>query len=342
MSNHSSQSRSDGFSEFREFIQNHHRFLIVTHMGPDGDGLLSCLALSLYLKEKGRNAIVVTEDEIPDFVSFFNVEEIILSSDKLLTQNEWKNDFDSVLILDAGKLSRLGKLESPILSSSLPIAIMDHHIREDDDPDCPKLVDENASSVGELLSDFLEEEKYDFRNLKLARLLYAAIVYDTGQFRFTNTTSKTLNWGKRFVELGVNPGEAYSIFWESNGIGSVKLLAKLMSELKILCNDRLASFRLTQKDLKEFGVKKEETDEFISIPRGIDSIEVVVFCSELENGKIRVSLRSKGKVEIHEVAMKFGGGGHAFASGVRMRGPIEKAEEKILSALSDQIKKTLD
>ncbi len=330
------------FSQFRDFIQKHHRFLIITHMGPDGDGLLSCLALSLYLKEKGCQATVVTEDEIPDFVSFFNVEQTILSSDNLLEQHEWENKFDSVLMLDAGKLSRLGKLEVPILSSRLPIAIMDHHIPEEEDPECPKVVDQNASSVGELLSDFLEEEKYNFKNLKLSRLLYSAIVYDTGQFRFTNTTAKTLNWGKRFIEIGVEPGEAYRIFWESNSIGSVKLLAKLMSELKILCNARLASFRLTQEDLKTFKVNKEETDEFISIPRGIDSVEVVVFCSELLNGKIRVSLRSKGKVEIHDVAMKFGGGGHAFASGVRMRGPIEKAEEKILSALSDKIKETLD
>lgn len=341
MSNNPKLTKSDQFSHFRDFIQNHNKFLIVTHIGPDGDGLLSCLALSLYLIEKGRNAVVVTEDQIPDFVSFFNVEKIVMSSYDLLKQNKWENNFDSVLLLDAGKLSRLGKLELPVLSSSLPIAIMDHHIPENDDPDCPKVVDENASSVGELLSDFLEEEKYNFKNLKLARLLYAALVYDTGQFRFTNTTSKTLNWAKRFLELGVNPGEAYSIFWESNGIGSVKLLAKLMSELKILCNDRLASFNLTQDDLNKFGVKKEETDEFISIPRGINSVEVVVFCSELENGKIRVSLRSKGNVEIHDVAMKFGGGGHAFASGVRMRGPIYQAEEKILHALSEKITKTL-
>ncbi|MED5579005.1 MAG: DHH family phosphoesterase [Nitrospinota bacterium] len=342
MSKNQKLTKPDRFSEFRDFIQNHNRFLLVTHMGPDGDGLLSCLAFALYLIEKGGSATVVTEDEIPDFVSFFNIGKTVMSSCDLLKQKNWEKNFDSVILLDAGKLSRLGKLEDPVSLSSLPITIMDHHIPENDDPDYPKIIDENASSIGELLAEFLDEEKYDFKNLKLIRLLYAAIVYDTGQFRFSNTTNKTLKWAKRFVELGVDPGEAYSIFWESNGIGSVKLLAKLMSELKILCNDRLASFKLTRNDLKKFGVKKEETDEFISVPRGISSIEVVVFCSELENGKIRVSLRSKGKVEIHDVAIKFGGGGHAFAAGVRMRGPIEKAEEKILSALSDKIKETLD
>ena len=129
-------------------------------------------------------------------------------------------------------------------------------------------------------------------------------------------------------------------FKPENGQNLSEELDKIVEE-KIVEKEKDEELKENLIDIFK-SVLEEETDEFISIPRGIASVEVVVFCSELDNGKIRVSLRSKGKVEIHEVAMKFGGGGHAFASGVRMRGPIEKAEEKVLSALSDQIKKTLD
>ena len=329
------------FQPLRDFLEKHDRFLLLTHIGPDGDGLLACLALSRYLHEIGKQATVVTEDKVPAFAAPFDPEGLVRGRRDLLAHDDWAARFDACLILDTGKASRLGRLEEPLETSGLPLAVVDHHIREDDNIDCPSVIDAGAAAVGELMADFMEEEGYAFHNPLINRALMAAIVYDTGQFRFTNTTKRTLNWAARLVELGASPGEAYSIFWESNGAGSVKLLGELMSRMTIDCGGRLAWFTLSSREMERFGVSRDETEEYISVPRSIESVEVIAFLSELENGRIRVSMRSKGRVEIHDVARTFGGGGHAFAAGARMRAPLDEAARLVTAALAGKIRDVL-
>ncbi len=329
------------FQPLRDFLARHEHFLLLTHIGPDGDGLLACVALSRYLREIGKNATVVTEGSVPAFVASFDPEGLVRSQEDLLAQKDWAERFDASLILDTGKASRLGRLEEPLRAAGLPLAVVDHHIREEDNIDCPSVIDAEAAAVGEMIADFMEEEGYPFDNPLITRALMACLVYDTGQFRFTNTTRRTLNWASRFVELGANPGEAYSIFWESNGAGSVKLLGELMNRMTLDCGGRLVWFTMSAGDLRRYGVSRDETEEYISVPRSIESVEVVAFLSELENGRIRVSLRSKGRVEIHDVARMFGGGGHAFAAGARMRPPLDEAARLVTAALAEKIRDVL-
>lgn len=340
MSTEQTQSQSR-FQPLRDFLEQHERFLLLTHVGPDGDGLLACVALSRYLKATGKHATVVTEDKTPVFVAPFDPEGLVRSREDLLAQEDWAARFDACLILDTGKASRLGRLEEPLKAGGLPLAVVDHHIREEDNIDCPSVIDAGAAAVGEMIADFLDEEGYAFDDLLVTRALMAALVYDTGQFRFTNTSRRTLNWAARLVELGASPGEAYSIFWESNGAGSVKLLGTLMSRMALDCGGRLAWFTLSAQELDRFGVSRSETEEYISVPRSIESVEVIAFLSELENGRIRVSMRSKGRVEIHDVARTFGGGGHAFAAGARMRPPLEEAARLVTAALAEKIRNVL-
>ena len=231
----------------RDFLAQHNRFLLLTHIGPDGDGLLASVALSRYLREIGKHATVVTEDKAPVFVASFDPEGLVRSRGDLLAQEDWAERFDACLILDTGKASRLGRLEEPLMASGLPLAVVDHHIREEDNIDCPSVIDPDAAAVGEMIADYLDEEGYPFDDPLITRALMACLVYDTGQFRFTNTSKRTLNWAARLVELGASPGEAYSIFWESNGAGSIKLLGELMSRMTLDCGGRLAWFTLSDE-----------------------------------------------------------------------------------------------
>ena len=329
------------FQPLRDFLSRHNRFLLLTHAGPDGDGLLACVALSRYLRRVGKGATVVTEDRTPAFAAPFDPEGLVLEREALLAEKDWARRFDACLVLDAGKASRLGRLEAPVAASGLPLAVVDHHIEEEDNIDCPSVIDPAAAAVGEMIADYLDEEGYPFDDPLVARALMAAIVYDTGQFRFTNTTSRTLGWAARLVELGARPGEAYSLFWESNGAGSVKLLGALMSRMTLDCGGRLAWFALPAKERERYGVSRGETEEYVSVPRSIASVEVVAFFSELESGRVRASLRSKGRVEVHEVARTFGGGGHAFAAGARVRAPLEEAARRIADALAEKIRAVL-
>lgn len=329
------------FRPLRDFLSQRRRLLLLTHVGPDGDGLLSGIALSRYLRLRGKQATVVTEDRVPAFAAPFDPEGLVRARQELLAHEDWASRFDGCIVIDAGKASRLGRLEAPVAASGLPLAVIDHHIREEDNIDCPSVVDPEAAAAGEMIADYLDEEGYAFDDPLITRALMAAVVYDTGQFRFTNTSKRTLGWAARLVALGASPGEAYSIFWESNSAGSVRLLGALMSRLTLECGGRLAWFSLSARELERFGVARAETEEYISVPRSIESVEVVAFFSELPNGRTRVSLRSKGRVEIHDVAQAFGGGGHAFAAGARLRAPLDEAARLLAAALARKIRSVL-
>jgi len=175
------------FQPLRDFLKRHDRFLLLTHIGPDGDGLLACVALSRYLREVGKQATVVTEDRVPAFVAPFDPEGLVRARKDILAQEDWASRFDACLILDTGKASRLGRLEEPVKASGLPLAVVDHHIREEDNIECPSVIDAGAAAVGEMIADYLNEEGYAFDDLLITRALMAALVYDTGQVRLTNT-----------------------------------------------------------------------------------------------------------------------------------------------------------
>lgn len=334
-------SAADRFQEIRTFIESHNKFLLLTHVGPDGDGLLTCMAIGRYLRAIGKEGLVVTNGRVPVFAGPYDPEGLVRTHTELLSAEDWASRFDAILVIDTGKPSRLGHLEEPVKASQLPLCIIDHHIREEGDFEAPSCIDTAAAAVGEIVADFLEAQGDRFGDPLIVRLLLATLVYDTGQFRFTNTTARTLNWAARLVELGGSTNEAFSIFWESNSAGSLKLMGHLMSNLHIECGGRLAWFSLSKEERERFGVSKEETEDYILYPRSIASVEAIVFFSEAEPGRVRVSLRSKGTVKIHGVALQFGGGGHAFAAGARKKGTLEEVAQVVIKAVAQEIRSTL-
>lgn len=339
--NHENKSGTSLFGAVREFIDGHGSFLLLTHVGPDGDGLLACVALSQHLRAKGKKATVAAEGSYPKFLAPYDSEGLVRTLDELSAHEDWAGHFDAVLVIDTGKPKRVGKFRHALAASGLPVAVIDHHIREEGDFDGPSVIEPSSAAVGEMIAEFLEEEGDDFSDPLIVRALFAALSYDTGHFRFTNTTEKTLRWASFLMEKGANPNEAYTVFWESNSAASVKLLGHLMGNLHVECGGRLAWFALSKKDLEDFGVQREETEEYITVPRSIASVEVIAFFSELEKNMIRVSLRSKGRITIHEVATQFNGGGHAFAAGARSGDSLEKTTADITKALAEKIRADL-
>ncbi len=336
--NYENKTETGQFDSVREFIAGHDSFLLLTHVGPDGDGLLACVALSQHLRARGKKATVAVEGSYPSFAAPYDPEGLVRTLDELSAHEDWADHFDAVLVIDTGKPKRIGKFRHPLAASGLPVAVIDHHITEEDNFEGPSAIEPSSAAVGEMIAEFLEEEGDDFSDSLIVRTLFAALSYDTGHFRFTNTTEKTLKWASFLMEKGANPNEAYAIFWESNSAASVKLLGHLMSNLHLECGGRLAWFALSKKELDDFGVLREETEEYITVPRSIASVEVIAFFSELEKNLIRVSLRSKGRITIHEVATQFSGGGHAFAAGARTHDTLEKTTADITKALAEKIR----
>ncbi len=339
--NYENETGTDLFGAVREFIAGHSSFLLLTHVGPDGDGLLACVALSQFLRSRGKKATAAVEGTYPSFVAPYDPEGLVRTLDEVSAHEDWADHFDAVIVIDTGKPKRIGKFRHALAASGLPVAVIDHHIEEEDNFDGPSAIELSSAAVGEMIAEFLREEGDDFSDPLIVRALFAALSYDTGHFRFTNTTERTLKWAAWLVEKGANPNEAHSVFWESNSAASVKLLGHLMSNLHVECGGRIAWFMLSKKDLESFGVQREETEEYISVPRSIKSVEIVAFFSELEKNLTRVSLRSKGRITVHEVATQFGGGGHAFAAGARTGDPLEKTAADVTKALAEKIRAEL-
>lgn len=329
---------TSNFEPIRAFLSAHERFLLLTHIGPDGDGLLACVAMSRYLRSMDKHATVVIEGPTPDFLAPYDPESLVRTREELLSHENWAERFDAILVIDTGKPERIGKIRHAVADSGLPVAVIDHHIREEGDFDGPSVIDITAASVGQILAEFFDSEGYAFEDSLIVRALFATLSYDTGHFRFTNTSEKTFKWASRLVELGAKPSEAFAIFWESNSAASLKLLGHLMNDLHIECGGRLGWFMMSNEDLEKFGVKREETEEYISVPRSVASLEVIAQFSEINKNLIRVSLRSKGRVSIHEIALRFGGGGHAFAAGTRIPDTLENVSKLITEALAEKIR----
>ena len=211
---------------------------------------------------------------------------------------------------------------------------IDHHPSEQKLSE-GSVVDDKASSTGELIYDLLHELGHPLDE-RIAYCLYCAIVKDTGSFRFENTNAKVLRLASELVSYGVAAHEVYDKLFERNSINGVVCLARVLETLGFAYNNRLAYICLTSQMLEESGSRLEETDNFINIIRSIDPVEVCLFFREAENETIKISFRSKSReIDVNILAEKFGGGGHKRASGARVAGNLQEVVDKVVSAAAE-------
>jgi phosphoesterase RecJ-like protein len=172
----------------------------------------------------------------------------------------------------------------------------------------------------------------------MADNLYVAISTDTGSFQYPSTTARTYEIGAELVRMGVNVGQLSQRMYESYPRRRLELLKNLLNVLQFSSGDRVASFALTQQASRTLGVKPEDNEGLIDVIRAVEGVIVAAFFEELEDGRVRASLRSKDpRADVCKVAQRFGGGGHTLAAGLRMSGPLEAAQKKVLQAIDESL-----
>ncbi|MFQ5895219.1 MAG: bifunctional oligoribonuclease/PAP phosphatase NrnA, partial [Nitrospinota bacterium] len=308
----------DHWAVVRRLIGQSREILLTTHVNPDGDGAGSEMALRYFLESRGKRVRVVNDGELPPHYRFLDPDGVVSQPEAPAAQ---LRGVDLVIVLDTGKAERLGRLRQAVLASGAPLVCIDHHPAEESFGDI-RVVDPEASSTGEMVLALLRSFGEGTRDPRLAEALYAAIATDTGQFRFSNTNARALRAAAELVEAGADPVRVFREVYERGSTGRFRLLGETMSSLHLECGGKLAWFAITREALARHGVTPPETDRFVDEPRVIEEVEVVVYFLELEDGRVRVSLRSKGRIPVSGLAMRFGGGGHAFASGIRIRGSL--------------------
>ena len=326
------------FEDLIKLIREKQKFVIATHVNPDGDGLGSEIAFFHLLKNLGKDVSLINHDPPPATYSFLNSENVFCVYDKAAHHNIFKSA-DIFLAIDLSGPNRLGAVEEELKNSQVYSICFDHHPPVNKFADL-HVVNEKASSIGEMTYNLAKEMELDITK-DMAKGIYVSILTDTGSFKYSNTSSKTHEIAAELLKLGIEPYSIYKKVYENNSYQKIILMGKMLSTFQLDETAKLAWAIVTQKAIKESGcnLDSEDKEGFIDILRSLNGIEVVLMFSEKEKVAIKVSLRSKGNIDVNQIAMKFGGGGHPFAAGVTLSGAkLEPTVQKILKETIDSIK----
>ena len=301
-------------------------FLITAHVRLDGDALGSELALYLMLRELGKNVVVYNQDHTPERYRFLPAAQNIVHDINNVEQ------YDVGIVLDCSELARVGD-EAESIGKIKKLINVDHHVSNNGFCSL-KMLDAQASSTGELLFRLMREMRVNMSR-DICINLYAAIITDTGNFRYSSTRKETFWAAGDLVENGANPQWISEYIYENDSPARLKLLAKALETLALDLKNKVVSMVVTQKALQETGASWELTEGFVDIPRTVGGIEISILYTQRGDNNYKLSLRSKADVKVEKVAKKFGGGGHIHASACWMKGDIESIKSQIIKAIRE-------
>lgn len=304
-------------------IRHAHRIVLTTHVGPDGDGIGSEIALYHYLKRMGKTVHIINPSVTPREYAFLDPEDVIRMYNKEEHLSLIHNT-DLFIILDIGSLSRLREIGEDIETSRGKTLCIDHHPNTGQRFDC-EIIDPEAAATGIMIYELIQHMDVQAIDFNIAQALYTAVMTDTGSFRFNNTTPQTHQVAKELLEYGVKPYRVYRNVYESYSIERMQLLGKIIENLHFTEDRLIAYFPVTLEMQKAVGAQPEDIEGFSDFIRSLGDIEVAVMFHEVSPRKTRVNFRSKGKVVINSVAKHFDGGGHKFAAGAIINKPYLEA-----------------
>lgn len=330
------------FDNLIKIIKEKQRFVITTHVNPDGDGLGSEIAFFHLLRKLGKEVSLINQDPPPVTYSFLDKEKNFCVYNRESHHDVFKTT-DVLLAIDLSSPDRLGAVEEELKNGHIYSVCFDHHPPINKFADL-HVVNENAASIGEMIYDLSKAMGVKLTKA-IALGIYVSILTDTGSFKYTNTNSKTHEIAAELLKFGMKPYTIYKTIYENNSYSKILLLGKMLNTFQLDESGKLAWAVVTQKAIQETGYNhgSEDKEGFIDILRSLNGIEAVLMFSEKEEDIIKVSLRSKGNIDVNKVASKFGGGGHPFAAGITMKGErLDPAIQKVLKETSDSIKNFVD
>lgn len=301
-------------------MNKYDNFLLLGHINPDGDTLSSQLALYLILKKMDKNVVIWSKDPLPELYGFLPGSSVV----QCVGENPPDETFEVVFVLDVGEPDRVG---FPIPKHSGELINIDHHPKV---PDFGSIncVDETASSTAEMVYRLALALDIDW-DADIAVNLYTGLLTDTGSFKFENTTRETFVMAAHLVECGVKPNVVANNVFHSIPQSRLRLLSRCLNSLEVIEEYRIASVVLTLDDYAAENVPITYTEDFINFPRSLRSASAAILFKEIEKNFYKVSLRSKGVVDISTVARTLGGGGHKNAASGKIRATLPEAKKRV-------------
>jgi len=321
-------------SKLLNLIKQNKSFLIVGHINPEADSIGASVALALGLKKLGKKDIcVLSRDPVPETLRF-------LPSSEIIRQKPPAREFDVVFLVDCNEVKRTG-FEG---FRAKKTAVIDHHVLPANAATSAfykslsaGMIDPDAAAAGLLVYRVLTALKVPL-DKNIATNLYAAILTDTGGFRYSNASSEALKTAANLVEAGAKPWDISKEVYESIPYKSMKLLGLSLATLDR--KDGIAWINATKHMFEKTGTTAEDSEDFVDFPRKVKDTEVAVFFREDGSNTYKLSLRSKGRVNVQKIARGFGGGGHVAAAGCKIKGTFKEVQDRVFTAIRKTIKES--
>ena len=301
---------------------------ISTHINSDGDGCGSEVALARLLSQLGIEARIANPTPWPVMFEFLLGDDVRNDTD---VAEKSIRGADVIVVLDISDLRRLGALGPVVRSATATKMVIDHHIPSDLPITELALCDTSASATGELIYDFAVVLGLEV-TAQVAEALYVAILTDTGGFRFSNTTARCHAIAGALLAAGVDPEAMYRRIYASVPIGRLHLLRDALATLEVDPEYGIAWISVEAGAPEAHGLSSEDLDGIAEHPRSVAGTRLALFFRDLGHGKVKVSFRSAGAVDVNAFAREFGGGGHAKASGALIAGSLEEVRHDVVAA----------
>lgn len=304
------------------------RVAISTHLNADGDGCGSESGLARLLSAQGLKPRIVNPTPWPDMFDFLLGDDV---DDQTSRGSKALRDIDLLIVLDISDVKRLGNLTETVRALTIPKVVIDHHQPSDDPAGTLTVSDIEACATAELVYDLATLMGWEITPA-VARSLYTGMLTDTGGFRFSNTSPRCLSVAGQLLACGVDPEEMYTLIYASAPAGRVRLTAEVLGSLEVDEALGLSWLTMGADALERHGVKAEDLDGIVEHARSIAGTRMALFFRDLGHGKVKVSLRSVGGTDVNAFAKRFGGGGHAKASGAMLPGTLDQVRDLVVEA----------
>ncbi len=316
-------------NNLNKLIAENDAFLLTSHQDPDGDSVGSLIGFYRYLKNLNKKAEVYSQGTIPHKYRFLDPECVIRNA-----PGKAASTAKIAIVLECPRYDRIGFVKE-LIDPHMIVINIDHH-NDNEMYGQINIVNKKACAVGEILFDIFDSSGNPF-GTEVANPLYAALLSDTGCFKFSNTSSRCLRVAAALVEKGAQPKPIAENIFSSTTAGTLKLIGFVLQNMKLYANEKICVFRLAKGDPARFDASMENSEGLIDYTMMINGVQVGVLIKEIDSNTVKVSLRSREGIDVCAFANSKGGGGHVNAAGFTLNESLDLAEPAIVKALSEYL-----
>lgn len=319
------------------WLQGCQRPLLLSHRRPDGDALGSLAAMAAACRKLNLDPQVALFEAFPGRYGLLEPAATWLNWDTV--QEVITESCDAVIVLDTCSLSQLEPV-AHFLSRAPRTLVVDHHVTRDPigtRADDLRVIDETASATTLILTEWVRTSDIPL-DQTLATALFVGLATDTGWFRYSNADARTLRAAADLLDAGVDGSRLYNALYQQEPAAKLRLVANLLTSLQLHADGKLAVMRLRPADFQRAGADRSMTEDLVNEANRLAGVECTLMFTEEDDGEVRVNLRSKERIDVAELARRYGGGGHARAAGCRLRGGWDRVVDRFVEETSELVR----